>query len=70
MLRGTWVSFMNKARLRAHQRTYLDVFKVNFGVLAEVNDGPEEVEEALVGFKAFKQLNEALCCELFMVQCT
>ena len=45
----------------------LDVLEVDQGVLAEVHDLPEVVEEALVALEALEQLDQGLGADLLVV---
>lgn len=40
---------------------------MDLGILAEIDNGAQEVEQALIGLEALKQLNQTLCGELLMV---
>ncbi len=47
--------------------TNLDVFEVDFGLLAKVDDRPKEVEESLVALERLKHVNQRLGAELVVV---
>ena len=46
---------------------YLDILEVDVRILVEIDEGAEEVEEALTALEALEQLDEALCGELLVV---
>ena len=46
---------------------YLDVFEMDFLILAEVDDGPKEVEETFIALEGLKDIDECCGLELFMV---
>ena len=46
---------------------YLDVFEMDFLILAEVDDGAKKVEETFVALEGLKYINECSGLELFMV---
>ena len=46
---------------------YLNVLEVHFRVLAEVDDGAEEVEESLVALEALEHLDKRRGCQLLVI---
>ena len=46
---------------------YLNVFEMNFLILAKIHNGTQEVEQAFVALEWLKKINEGLCGQLFMV---
>mmetsp|Transcript_2592 Transcript_2592/g.4818 ORF Transcript_2592/g.4818 Transcript_2592/m.4818 type:complete len:297 (+) Transcript_2592:888-1778(+) len=57
-------------RVLTHTRSCLDVPEMHFGILAEVDDGPQVVVECFIGLEAQEHLDELLCPKLIRVFCS
>ena len=45
----------------------LDIFEVNLGLLAEIDDATQEVKKSFKRLELLKQINESTCGQLLMI---